>query len=96
MQFELHFFDGAKEANLRSQKVGIDIVNIGNLEDLLIVVSIDEESGNLKVVVESLLQTLTKGEVRLFTGLHRSTPCDKCCKRGHFFNKKVKYCKSVR
>ena len=46
----------------RSQKVvkGIGIDDIENLEDLLRVVFIDEECGNLKVVVESLLETLIK------------------------------------
>ena len=54
------FFDGVKEANLyeikswrlRSQNVfiDIDIDDVRNLEDLLRVVLIDEEFGNLKVV----------------------------------------------
>ena len=61
--FIYSFVDGSKEANLYkiksprlcSQKVviGIDIDNIGDLEDLLRVVFIDEECGNLKVVVHS-------------------------------------------
>ena len=55
-----NFFETAKEANvyeiksrrLCSQKVvtGIKIDDTGNLEDLLRVVFIDEECGNLKVV----------------------------------------------
>ena len=51
-----------KSRRLRSQKVftGIDIDDIGNLENLLGVVFIDEGCGNLKVVVESLLEILTK------------------------------------
>ena len=58
-----NFFDRAQEANiyeiklrrLRSQKVvGTEKVDIGNLEDLLRVVFIDEECGNLKVVIEIL------------------------------------------
>ena len=69
-------FDGAKEANLhkiklprlRSQKVviDIDIDDIGNLEDLLRVVFIDEDCGNLKVVVESLLEILAKRKSQTF------------------------------
>ena len=95
-----NFFDGAKEANLyeiksrklRSEKVviGIDIDNIENVEDLLRVVFIDEECGNLKVVVENLLETLTKRRSHIY--VYRSSLCDKCCRRGHFFNKQVKYC----
>ena len=63
MQFEYSFFDRAQEANiykikwrrLSSKKVvGTEKVDIGNLEDLLRVVFIDEECGNLKVVIEIL------------------------------------------
>ena len=70
------FFDGAKEANLykiklprlRPQKVviGIDIDDIGNFDDLLRLVFIDEECGNLKAVVDSLLETLTKRKSQTF------------------------------
>ena len=58
-----NFFDRAQEANiyeiesrrLRSQKViGTEKVDIGNSEDLLRVVFIDEECGNLKVIIEIL------------------------------------------
>ena len=58
-----NFFDRAQEANicqiksqrLRSQKVvGTEKVDIGNLEDLLRVLFINEECGNLKVVIEIL------------------------------------------
>ena len=58
-----NFFDKAQEENtyeiksrrLRSQKVvGTEKVDIGNLEDLLRVVLIDEECGNLKVDIEIL------------------------------------------
>ena len=76
------FFDGAKEANLyiiKSQRLGLQevvtdndidgvqtIFKIGNLKDLLRVVIIDEECGNLKVVVVSLLETLTKRTSQTF------------------------------
>ena len=58
-----NFFDRAREANiyeiksrrLRSEKVvGTEKADIGNLEDLLRVVFIDEECGNLKEVIEIL------------------------------------------
>ena len=70
------FFDGIKEANLyeikswrlRSQNVfiDIDIEDVRNFEDLLRVVLIDEEFGNLKVKGESLLETLTKRRNQTF------------------------------
>ena len=65
-----------KSRRLRSQKVlmaeeeldGIDIDDITNLEDLLRLVFIDKESGNLKVelMVESLLEILTKRKIQTF------------------------------
>ena len=70
-----NFFDRAKEASLSkvklqrplSQKVfkGIDMDDIGKLEDLLRLVFIYEECGNLKVV-ESLLEILTKRKSHTF------------------------------
>ena len=47
---------------------GIDIHDIGNLEDLLRIVFIHEEYGNLKVslTVESLLEILTKRRSQAF------------------------------
>ena len=47
---------------------GIDIDNIGNLEDLLILAFIYEEYGNLKVVVDGgeLLEILTKRRSQTF------------------------------
>ena len=46
--------------------VGIDTDDIENLEDLVRVVFTDEEHGNLKVVVESLLETITKRRNQTF------------------------------
>ena len=63
MQFDLQFFDRAQEANISEIKlrrlsaqniVGTEKVDIGNLEHLLRVVFIDEECGNLKVVINIL------------------------------------------
>ena len=34
-------------------------------------------------------------KVRCFTSLHRCPLSNKCCRRGHFFNKQVEYCESV-
>ena len=48
---------------------GIDINGIGNLVDLPRLMFIDEEFGNLKVVVESLLEIMTERRVRSFTSL---------------------------
>ena len=48
---------------------GIDINGIGNLVDLPRLMFIDEEFGNLKVVVESLLEIITERRVRSFTSL---------------------------
>ena len=47
---------------------GIDIDDIGNLEDLLRIVFIHEECGNLKVslTVENLLEILTKRRSQAF------------------------------
>ena len=64
-----------KLRRLRSQKVviGTDTDDIEILEDLLRIVSISEECGNLKAVVESLLETLTKRRSQTFyrpIGLH--------------------------
>ena len=55
-------------SRLRSQKVviGIDIDDIGNLEDLLRAVFINEKSENLKVVVESIVEMLTKRRSQTF------------------------------
>ena len=71
-----NFFDRAKEASLSKVKLqrplsqtvfkGIDMDDIGKLEDLLRLVFIYEECGNLKVVVESLLEILTKRKSHTF------------------------------
>ena len=47
---------------------GIDIDDVGNLEDLLRIVFIHEECGNLKVslTLESLLEILTKRRSQAF------------------------------
>ena len=86
-----------KSPRLRSQKVviGIDVDDIENLEDLLTVVFINEECENLKVVVESFRSINQKIKSDFLQG-YRPPLCNKSCRRGYFFNKQVKYCKSVR
>ena len=64
---------------------GIDIDDIGNLEDLLRIVFIYEECGNLKVFVNEkkkpgVLQT------------YRCPLCDKCFISEYFCNRHVEYC----
>ena len=46
--------------------IGIDIDDIGNLEDLLRAVFINEKSENHKVVVESIVEMLTKRRSQTF------------------------------
>ena len=84
-------------AELRWQKVviGIDIDNIGNLEDLIRITVFNEESGNYKIVVESLLEIFTKKESDV-SQAYRSPLCEKCYMRGYFFNKQLEYCEPVR
>ena len=56
-----------EETTFTKSSKGIDINDIGNLENLLRVVFIDEERGNLKVVVGSLLEILTKRRSQKFS-----------------------------
>ena len=88
-----------KQRRLRSQIVitGIEIHDIGNFENLLRLVLIDEECGILKnlLMVENLLETLTKRKSQTFYEPSDLHSCDKCCRRGHYFNKEVDYCESV-
>ena len=105
--FHYKFSDGVNEANICEKddcmftKVvideeewdGIDIDNIGNLEDLLILAFIYEECGNLKVVVEGgeLLEILTKRRSQTFCNPIFVHSVKKCCRREHFVNKQVEY-----
>ena len=96
-----NFFDKAKEANLykiksrwlRSQKlfIGIDIDDIENLEELLTVVLIISESSG-----GELTRNINENKKSDVLQAYKSPLCDKCCRRGYFFNKQVEYCESVR
>ena len=69
---------------------GIYIEDIGNFEDLLRLVFIHEECGNLKVFVdgrELKPRILQADRCQLF---------DKCYRREYFFNTNLEYCQSVR
>ena len=59
-----------KVAMVEEELDGIDIDGIGDLADLSRLMLIDEECGNLKVVVESLLEIITERRRRSFTSLH--------------------------
>ena len=76
---------------------GIDIDDIGNLEDLLRIVFIHEECGNLKVFVDGreLIENSKKKKPG-FLQAYRCPLCDKCYRRDYFFNTNVEYCESVR
>ena len=77
---------------------GIDIDDIGNLEDLLRIVFIHEECGNLKVslTVESLLEILTKRRNQTFYKPIDVYSVINVNRKEYFFNTNVEYCESVR
>ena len=77
---------------------GIDIDDIRNLEDLLRIVFIHEECGNLKVFVDGreLTGSINKKKKPGVLQAYRCPLCDKRYRREYFFNTNVEYCKSVR
>ena len=77
---------------------GIDIDNIGNLEDLLRKVFIHEECRNLKVFVDDgeLTRNINKKKKPGFLQAYRCPLCDKCYREEYFFNNYAAYCESVR
>ena len=79
---------------------GIDIDDIGNLEDLLRIVFIHEEWGNLKVFVDGgeLTGNINKQKKPGVLQAHSCPLCDKCYRREreYLFNTNVEYCESVR
>ena len=84
-----------KNVIVKEELDGIDIDDIGNLKDLLRIVFIHEEYGNLKVFVDG--RELT-GNINKPGALqtYRCPLCDKCYRREYFFNTNVEYCESVR
>ena len=79
-------------------QVANDIVDIGNLVDLLRTVIIHEECGNLKVFVDSeeFTRNIYKKKKPGVFQAYRCPLCDKFYRREYFFNKHLKYCESVR
>ena len=67
---------------------GIDIDDIGNLEDLLRIMFTHKECGNRKVFVDG-------GEFTRNINTDRCPLCDKCYRREYFLNANMKYCESV-
>ena len=77
---------------------GIDIDDIGNLEDLLRIVFIHEECGNLKVFVDGgeLTGNINKKKKPAVLQAYRCPLYGKCFRREYFYNTNVEYCESVR
>ena len=94
------YIDKISEKNVIVKKEidGIDIDDIGNLEDLLRTVFIHEECGNLKVFVEGLELTRNINEKKKPGVLQAfiCPLCEKCFCQEYFFNKHLEYCESVR
>ena len=76
---------------------GIDIDDIGNVEDLLRIAFIHEECGNLKVFVDGweLIRNINKIKKPGALQACRCPICDKFYRREYFFNKNMEYCESV-
>ena len=64
---------------------------IGNGEDLLKVVLVDEKCGNLKVVIDGgeLTRNINQKKTSHILQAYRSSLSDKCCRRRYFFNNQV-------
>ena len=69
-----------------------DIDGIGNIEDLLRLVIIHEECGNLKVFVDGVELTINKKKKQGVQQAYRCPLCDNFYRREYFFNKHVEYC----
>ena len=83
---------------IKEELDGVDIDDIGNLEDLLGIVFIHEECGNVKVFVDSREFTGNinkKNKPGVLQG-YRCPLCDECYRREYLFNTNVEYCESVR
>ena len=94
-EIKQNWWNKIAETTFAKVVIGIDIDDIENLEDLLRILFIDEGYGNVKVVVENLLETLTKRRSQTFYEV-RSLICGKCYRGGHFFNKQVEHSESGR
>ena len=76
---------------------GSNIDDIGNLENLLKIVFIHKECGNLKVFVDvrELTGNINNKNESGVLQAYRCPLCDKCYRRQHFFNTNVEYRESV-
>ena len=83
---------------VKEEPAGIDTDDIWNFEDLLRIVFIHEERGNLKVFVDGgeLTGNSKKQKKPGVLQAYRCPLCEKCYRREHFFNTNVEYCESVR
>ena len=74
---------------------GIDIDDIGNLEDSQRLLFIDEECENLIEVNDGgeLTRNINQKKNRI---VYRCPLSNKFCRRVYFFNNHVEYCESVR
>ena len=77
---------------------GIEIDDIGNLEELLRILFIHEKCGNLKVFIDGgkLNRIINEKKKSGVLQTYRCPLCDKCFMREYFCNKHVEYCESVR
>ena len=83
---------------IKEELDGIDINDTGNLEDLLRIVFIHEECGNLKVLVDDgeLTRDINKKKKLGVLQAYRCLLCYKFYRQECSFNNHVKYFESVR
>ena len=77
---------------------GIDIDDFGNLEDLIRIVFIHEQCGNLKLFVDGgeVTRNFNKNKKSDVLQACICSVCDRCYRREYFFNEHVEYLESVR
>ena len=87
-----------KTVIVKEELDGIDIDDTGNFEDLLRIVFVHEESGNLKVFVDGgeFTRYINKKKKADVLKAYRCPVSDKCYRRKYFFNKHVEYCELAR
>ena len=85
--------NNSSEKNVTEELDGIDIDDIGNLEDLLRIVFIHEECGNLKVFVGGgeLTRHINEKKKPGVLQTYRCSLFDKCFMRKYFSSKHVEY-----
>ena len=77
---------------------GIEIDDIGHVEELLRILFIHEKCGNLKVFIDGgeLNRIINEKKKSGVLQTYRCPLCDKCFMREYFCNKHVEYCESVK